>query len=202
MKEISIVKADPHSLVGSRLNQMALEYMAYTLAGSEKKNIVSSTFRKLWKWDGNRFSHQYAFEARKGEQTLGMITCYPVPVLNRLAWPTFKQLLSYRKLALIGYNLSNLKSLYSMITMKEGHEDEFHIGTIAALPASRGLGVGSELLKFAEKQAVQHGFSKCSLTVKKENLLARKLYERIGYQITGEINKPAFSMYRMAKTVE
>ncbi|MBT2287698.1 GNAT family N-acetyltransferase [Paenibacillus albidus] len=164
--------------------------------------MVSSTFRKLWKWDGNRFSHQYAFEARRGEQTLGMITCYPVPVLNRLAWPTFKQLLSIRKLAFIGYNLSNLKSFYSMISMKEGHEDEFHIGTIAALPASRGLGVGSELLKFAEKQAVLQSFSKCSLTVKKENLLARKLYERIGYQITGEINKPAFSMYRMAKTVE
>lgn len=196
---ITILKADGRSAVGARLNQMALEYMAYTLAGSEKKRIVSGTFRKLWKWKGNRFSHQYAFEARVRGQTLGMITCYPIPVLKRLAWPTFKQLLAYRKLGLIGYNLRHVKSLYSMITMKEGEDDEFHIGTIAALPESRGLGIGSRLLAFAEEQAALQGFAKCSLTVKKENELAFKLYKRMGYQITGEINKPAFSLYRMAK---
>lgn len=196
---ITILKADAQSRVGARLNQMALEYMACTLAGSENEGIVSNTFLKLWKGRENRFSHQYAFEARANEQTLGMITCYPVPVLKRLAWPTFKQLLSHRKWELIGYNLLHVESLYSMITMKEGEDDEFHIGTIASLPESRGLGIGSRLLLFAEEQAILQGFTKCSLTVKKENELAFKLYNRFGYQITGEINKPAFSLYRMAK---
>lgn len=197
----TILKADARSAVGARLNRMALEYMAYTLAGSEKKSVVSSTFRKLWKGRENRFSHQYAFEARANGQTLGMITCYPVPVLKRLAWPTFKQLLAHRKWELIGYNLQHVKSLYSMITMKEGEDDEFHIGTIASLPESRGLGIGSRLLAFAEEQAIIQGFIKCSLTVKKENELAFKLYNRLGYQITGEINKPAFSLYRMVKVL-
>ncbi len=84
----TIQKADARSAVGARLNQMALEYMAYTLAGSEKKSIVSGTFRKLWKGRENRFSHQYAFEARVNGQTLGMITCYPVRVLRRLSMVT------------------------------------------------------------------------------------------------------------------
>ncbi|MNN86916.1 TDP-fucosamine acetyltransferase [compost metagenome] len=88
-----------------------------------------------------------------------------------------------------------------MITMKEGKDDEFHIGTIATLPESRGLGIGSRLIEFVEQQALLQGFTKCSLTVKKENVLAFKLYERMGYQITGEIIKPAFSLYRMAKVL-
>lgn len=91
--------------------------------------------------------------------------------------------------------------LYSMITLKEGEDDEFHIGTIALLPKSRGLGIGTRLLEFAEEQASLQGFAKCSLTVKKENQLAIKLYQRLGYQITSEINKLKLSLYRMVKNV-
>ncbi|MED3802233.1 N-acetyltransferase [Lysinibacillus xylanilyticus] len=199
MNQISIVKADHRSMVGAKLNIMALEYMAFPLAGSEEKNKVEGTFSTLWQQENNRFSHQYAYEAQMDGKTLGMVTCYPIPVLNRLPWPTFKQLLSLRKLGLVIYNILNIKMLYSMITMKEGEDDEFHIGTIALLPESRGLGVGTRLLEFAEEQACLQGFAKCSLTVKKENHLAIKLYQRIGYQITGEINKPKLSLYKMVK---
>lgn len=199
--EIVIQKANANSVVGGKLNQMALDYMAYCLSGSENPNVLARTFRKLWKNGENRFSHQYAFEARMDGRIVGMMTCYPIKLLNRLAWPTFKQLLALRKFQLIRYNLAHLKLLYSMISMKEGEEDEFHIGTIASLPESRGLGIGSKLLAFAEEQAVLQGYSKCSLTVKKENELAFKLYQRFGYTVSGEINKPAFSMYRMVKTI-
>ncbi|KMY32605.1 GNAT family N-acetyltransferase [Lysinibacillus xylanilyticus] len=201
MNQISIVKADHRSMVGAKLNIMALEYMAFPLAGSEEKNKVEGTFSTLWQQENNRFSHQYAYEAQMDGKTLGMVTCYPIPVLNRLPWPTFKQLLSLRKLGLVIYNILNIKMLYSMITMKEGEDDEFHIGTIALLPESRGLGVGTRLLEFAEEQACLQGFAKCSLTVKKENHLAIKLYQRIGYQITGEINKPKLSLYKMVKNL-
>lgn len=201
MNQFTIVKADHQSMVGAKLNVMALEYMAFPLAGTEDKNKVEGTFRTLWRQENNRFSHQYAYEAQMDGKTLGMITCYPIPVLNRLPWPTFKQLLSLRKLGLVIYNILNIKIFYSMITMKEGEDDEFHIGTIALLPESRGLGVGTRLLEFAEEQACLQGFAKCSLTVKKENHLAIKLYQRIGYQITGEINKPKLSLYKMVKNL-
>ncbi|PGU42842.1 GNAT family N-acetyltransferase [Bacillus cereus] len=201
MNQISIVKAVHQSMVGAQLNVMALEYMAFALAGSKEKNAVEGTFCKLWRQGNNRFSHQYAYEAQMGVKTLGMITCYPISVLNRLAWPTFKQLLSFGKLGFVFYNILNIKMLYSMITLKEGEDDEFHIGTIALLPESRGLGIGTRLLEFGEEQASLQGFAKCSLTVKKENQLAIKLYQRLGYQITSEISKPKLSLYRMVKNI-
>ena len=44
MNKISIVKAVHQSMVGAQLNVMALEYMAFPLAGSEEKNTVDWTF--------------------------------------------------------------------------------------------------------------------------------------------------------------
>ena len=46
MNKISIVKAVHQSMVGAQLNVMALEYMAFPLAGSEEKNTVDWTFCK------------------------------------------------------------------------------------------------------------------------------------------------------------
>ncbi|MEO2259246.1 N-acetyltransferase [Paenibacillus amylolyticus] len=199
MNKISIIKASPQSLVGGQLNQMALEYMAYSLAGTKDKGIIEKTFNKLWRSNQNRFSHQFAFEAKMGNQTLGMIMCYPTTIMNKLTLPTFSKLFELRKWSLIKYNLQHWKEFYSMVTLKEAEDDEYHIGTLATLPESRGLGVGTHLIHFAEEQAITQGLSKSSLTVKKENLLAIKLYERLGYQRVGEINKPSLSLYRMSK---
>lgn len=198
-QELSIVKADAASAAGAKLNLFALGDFAQVLAGSTNRDIINKTFEWLWRGRSNRFSHHHAFEAKRNGSTIGLVTCYPVPLLNRLAWPTLTALLSFRKLKLIGYHLLHPQDFYSAVTLKEGHEDEFHIGTLATMPESRGLGVGSRLIAYAEEQAVKHGFSKSSLTVKKENHKALQLYERMGYRITGEVNKPSIGLYRMAK---
>ncbi|TCP65672.1 acetyltransferase (GNAT) family protein [Baia soyae] len=195
--QISIIKGHPQSKAGAKLNLMALGYMAYAIAGSEEESILEDTFLQLWQLENNRFSYQYAFEAQVNGETLGMIICYPVPVMKRLAWPTFQQAFSYRKLGLVGYNLLNIRLFHAMAIMKEGEDDEFHIGTIATLPESRGMGIGTQLLNVAEEQAALQNLVKCSLTVKKENQLGVKLYERIGYRIIGEMNRPA--LYKMVK---
>ncbi|WP_342555903.1 N-acetyltransferase [Paenibacillus sp. FSL R7-0652] len=201
MSKVSIVKARPHTVVGGKLTEMALDYMKFSLAGSREPAVVDQTFQKLWKARNNRFSHEYAYEAVRGGKTLGMIMCYPTPLMNKLALPTFTQLFNLNSWKLIGYNLRNWKEFYTMVTLKEAEDDEYHIGTIATLPESRGLGVGTELIYHAEKQAVLNGFAKSSLTVKQENAGAIKLYERLGYKTVGEINKPAVSMFRMSKTL-
>lgn len=134
-----------------------------------------------------------------GDKSLGMITCLPISVLEKLVSSTAKQLFAHRKLGLISYNLLHLSSLYSTLTLKEGFEGEYHIATLAAMPESRGMGIGSRLIHHAEEQAIQQGYSLSSLTVKKDNHGAGRLYANLGYEITSEINKPSISLYRMVK---
>lgn len=199
MAEVSIVKAHPDSPAGSQLNRMALDSVAYILAGSRDEKIIQSTLEKLWKNSYNRFSHQYAYEAKMGGVTLGVVTCYPIGLLKQLAWPTVKKLWAHRNLELIKYSLLHPGSFFSTLTLKEGHEGEYHIGTLATLPESRGLGIGTQLLHFAEQQALLQGYAKSSLTVRQDNPRAAKLYERVGYVVMGQIDRPGFSLYRMTK---
>ncbi|WP_427050761.1 GNAT family N-acetyltransferase [Paenibacillus sp. TC-CSREp1] len=199
--QTAILKASPESEVGGKLTEMALDDLKFSLAGSRTPAVIEKTFQKLWKTRNNRFSHEHAYEAVRDGKTLGMIICYPTTLMNKLAMPTFSQLFDLHKWKLIGYYLRHWKELYTMVTLKEGEDDEYHIGILATLPESRGLGVGTELIRHAEKQAVLQGLTKSSLTVRQENTGAIKLYERLGYKKVGEINKPAVSLYRMSKVL-
>ncbi|MFE6076620.1 GNAT family N-acetyltransferase [Paenibacillus sp. NPDC057886] len=201
MTNVSIAQASPYSLAGAKLNLMAVGDIAHSIAGSNRQGIVEDTFSKLWQSTNNRFSHEYTYEAKMGDKTLGIITCLPITRLEQLVSSTAKQLLSYRKLGLLVYNLLHPIALYSTITLKEGFKGEYHIASLAAIPESRGMGIGSQLIHHAERQAIQQGYNVVSLTVKKENHRAAKLYSRLGYEITSEENKPAFSLYRMVKNI-
>jgi ribosomal protein S18 acetylase RimI-like enzyme len=50
-------------------------------------------------------------------------------------------------------------------------------------PAYRGLGIGSRLLQTAEADLVRRGFCRICLNVSRTNWDARRLYERLGYQV-------------------
>lgn len=202
MSSFQVVKGTPGSANGAKLNLMALDDMAESLMGTTDKTIAERTLQKLWKQKNNRFSHEYVYEARQGEQTLGIITCYPKTLLDRLAWPTVKQLLKQRKWPLLSYVLGNVRTIWSLLNLKEAQEGEFHIGTIATLPECRGMGVGTQLILKAESAAKQHGFKKLSLTVKQKNIAAKKLYERLGFQVMERIDKAPFFLYRMVKVLD
>ena len=61
--------------------------------------------------------------------------------------------------------------------MDEGEKDEFHVSMLATLPKARGKGVGTKLLKFAERLAINDGFDKISLTVVQDNKKALSVYK-------------------------
>jgi Acetyltransferases len=199
MDTIIIKKGNPRSEFGGRLNSMALDYMAYPLIGSKDHTLIEDTFNKLWRFGSNRFSHEYAYEAQFNHQTVGMITCYPGSIMEKLAFPTFCKLMEIRKWPLIQHSLGNLKEVFSVISLNEARNDEYHIGTLATLPESRGYGVGSKLIRFVEEQARLKQFQKCSLTVKVENQAARKLYEKLGYRVVNRIEKDPYYLLRMVK---
>jgi len=52
-------------------------------------------------------------------------------------------------------------------------------------PEWRNLGVGTRLMHFVEADLVKRGFTYITLNVARDNPGARRLYERLGYQVTG-----------------
>lgn len=65
-------------------------------------------------------------------------------------------------------------------------DNSYYICGVAFFPEYRGMGLGSQLMALAEKQAREKGFHKLSLIVFEKNEGAKRLYERIGYH---EVNR-------------
>lgn len=61
-------------------------------------------------------------------------------------------------------------------------------------PAWRNHGVGTKLMAFIEDDLVKRGFRFVTLNVAKENPDARRLYERLGYKVTG--SKPGMWSFK------
>ncbi len=53
-------------------------------------------------------------------------------------------------------------------------------------PSFRNQGVGTHLMRRAEKELKQRGFKRASIAVAKENEGALRLYERLGYRLVAE----------------
>ena len=60
----------------------------------------------------------------------------------------------------------------------------WYVNAVAAFPEARGLGLGSELMRWAERRAADLGLRGVSLIVSDANHGARRLYERLGYAET------------------
>lgn len=69
-----------------------------------------------------------------------------------------------------------------------------YIYGVRVKPDYQRHGLGTLLMKYAEKDLKQRGFLSVTLNVSKENSLARKLYERLGYRITAD--EPGIWNYR------
>lgn len=60
----------------------------------------------------------------------------------------------------------------------------WYVNAVAAFPEARGHGLGSELMRWAERRAADLGLRGVSLIVSDANHGARRLYERLGYAAT------------------
>jgi len=60
--------------------------------------------------------------------------------------------------------------------------DTWYVNVLAAFPAYRGRGIGTQLLEIAEETAAAAGHQGLSIIVSDANTSARRLYERCGYR--------------------
>lgn len=63
--------------------------------------------------------------------------------------------------------------------------DEIHINNVAVLPDIRGRGIGTTLMQRVFGEAARLGARRATLEVRASNVGARRLYERLGFTVTG-----------------
>ena len=64
--------------------------------------------------------------------------------------------------------------------------DELHINTIAVDPARRRRGLGRALMEAVLAQVAEEEVTRATLEVRRSNLAAQRLYERLGFAVAGQ----------------
>ena len=63
--------------------------------------------------------------------------------------------------------------------------DEVHINNVALRPDLRGRGLGTALMRHVFAEAQRLGARRATLEVRASNVGARRLYERLGFRVSG-----------------
>ena len=63
--------------------------------------------------------------------------------------------------------------------------DELHINNLAIRPGFRKLGMGTALLEHAMQTGARLGARRATLEVRRSNEAARRIYERLGFEVAG-----------------
>ncbi|GHO42411.1 GNAT family N-acetyltransferase [Ktedonospora formicarum] len=108
----------------------------------------------------NRFSYQHIQVAEQNSEVVGVILSFG------------------------GRTEVDLNTAIGNWLEREALDDEWYIDALAVFQNWGRQGIGACLLHSAERQALQHHYSKIALHVAQENTAALDLYTRLGYIVT------------------
>ncbi|MEH7276644.1 GNAT family N-acetyltransferase [Neobacillus vireti] len=153
----------------AELIHIAIADIAEKLTGQTKNENIRETLAHFFREENNRLSYKNTIVADILGEAAGIVITYPGEAASRLDEPILKRLRKKRQNEEIFLD-------------KEADEGDFYVDTLCVADRFRGNGIGSKLLKEAEKTALQKGYSRLSLNVAQDNPHAKKVYERIGYR--------------------
>lgn len=166
----------------------------------QESDVTEVLIARLFARNAGRFGYKDAFIAEYEEIKVGLLIALRGDRLNRLNLLTVPHLIALLGMAgAVGF-------LYRGVTLPGGREaenDEFFLSNLGIIPSLQGRSFGSQMLAFAEELACGNNLNKCSLIVGGYNKDARRLYERIGYQVVETVNadKEVLGYYRMVKVL-
>ncbi len=156
------------------------------------------TLIRLFTRGAGRFGYGVTVVAEVERVPLGMLAAFSGADLTRLnleAFAAFPKILGLAGTSRLFWRAIPHASI------EEAKTDEYYISNLGVLPQAQGRGIGTRLMQFAEEAAQAGGLMKCSLLVGTNNTAARRLYERLGYEVvfTRSHANPALSYNRMVK---
>jgi ribosomal protein S18 acetylase RimI-like enzyme len=153
----------------AELIHIAIDDIAEKLTGQTKEENIRETLAHFFREENNRLSYQNTIVADILGEVVGIVITYRGEDASRLDELILKRLRKKRRNEVIFFD-------------KEADEGDFYIDTVCVADRFRGYGIGSLLLKEAEKAAIQKGYLRLSLNVAQDNPVAKKLYEQNGYK--------------------
>jgi len=196
--QIREAQADDASFAGSMIT-LSLHELADHLF-QQNTSVINTMIEKLFARNAGRFGYKYAYIAECENEPVGLLVAYRGDKVNRLNLETILHLI-----AVMGF-AKTVGFIYRGVTLpggKEAEDDEFLLSNLGILPSMQGRSFGSQMLAYAEELAHENNLKKCSLIVSWHNINAKKLYERIGYQVVEAVqdNKTNLGYYRMVKVL-
>lgn len=156
------------------------------------------TLIRLFTRNAGRFGYGVTVVAEVERKPLGVLAAFSgaaLPRLNMEAFAAFPKVLGLAGTSRLFWRAVPHASI------EEAKTDEYYVSNVGVLPEAQGRGIGTRLMRFAEEAAQAGGLTKCSLLVGTANHGARRLYERLGYEVvfTRAHANPALSYNRMVK---
>lgn len=195
---IRAAQPDDASFAASMI-YLSMEHLADHLF-QQNKDVIEAMIAKLFARNAGRFGYKYAYVAEFENGPVGLLIASRGDRIDRLNFETVPHLIAVLGLTkAIGFIRRGVR----LPGGKEAYDDEFFLGNLGILPSMHGRSFGSQMLAYAEKLARDNSLMKCSLIVGGYNTNARRLYERVGYQVveTVQAEKEDLGYYRMVKVL-
>jgi ribosomal protein S18 acetylase RimI-like enzyme len=163
----------------------AIGEIGYVLTGAKDEAAMLEGLEFFFRQQGNRLSHDHVYVLERDGAIAGFVLAYHGKDIEQLD-------------ALIKQRLQQL-GLPDEGIIPEARDDEYYLDSVAVHPSFQGQGLGTQLIREFEQQAVRLGHDKVLLIVDVENTRAKALYERLGYTPDGFLEIGGHAYERMTK---
>lgn len=183
--DLNLRQATPEdALAAAPLIVNAIGDIAKHMTAQQEPQLVLAKISDMVRGKHTRHSHRFTYVAEVQDVIAGVLVLYhgsEAEALDRFLHDELR------------------KDGHERTIEKEAHQDEWYIDTVSVDPAFQGKGIGSALLQHAEKVVSANGGGKLALNVETEKEAAIRLYQRLGYTISGPwtiIGKPFHHMVK------
>ena len=163
-------KSDYKSVTPLILQAMEDLAMKFTQSSTIEKAIP--LFDYFFQLENNQYSYENTLVYEENGEIIGSIIAYDGSKLNELRKP------------FLDFLKANFN--FHQTPEDETEDGEYYLDNLSVSAQHQGKGVGKKLIEAMLNLAKEKGFEKVGLLVDVENPSAKKLYERIGFQIVGK----------------
>ncbi|GIP38947.1 GNAT family N-acetyltransferase [Paenibacillus sp. J31TS4] len=166
----------------------AIDEIAYLLTGTSSEEDALGAMSELFAEPANRLSWENTLVYEAEGRAVGFALCYDGGRVDELDRPLLARL-----------EAAGVSPGHQF--PRETRPGEYYLDSLAVAPAYQGRGIARELMAAFEAEAGRLGFERAALIVEQHNERARRLYEKQGYRVDGQVELAGHRYDHMTKRV-